>query len=119
MTLAKKPLVISLYLFLTIFNEKHFFNQFSTRIAAWMLMTFFICLHIQLSSIHSIITRQRVQMLKNVIHQIDSKNVWLLPSASFTANCGFVFVLTLENAFSWRFHFKTNRKSIGSSKKRF
>ena len=119
MTLAKKPLVISLYLFVTIFNKKHFFNQFSTRIAAWMLLTFFICLHIQLSSIHSIITRQRVQMLKNVIHQIDSKNVWLLPSASFTANCGFVFVLTLENTFSWRFHFKTNRKSISSSKKRF
>ena len=38
--------------------------------------------------------------LKNVIHQIDSKNRWLLLSASFTAKFGLVFVLTLENAFS-------------------
>ena len=42
---------------------------------------------------------------------------WLLLSASFTAKLGLVFVLTLENTFSQRFHFKTNRKSIGSSKK--
>ena len=27
------------------------------------------------------------------------------------------FVLTLENAYSSRFHFKVNRKNIGSSKK--
>ena len=52
-------------------------------------------------------------MLKNVIHQIDSKNVWLLPSASFTANCGFVFVLTLENAFFGGFILKpTERVSV-------
>ena len=38
--------------------------------------------------------------LKNVIHQIDSKNGCLLLSASFTAKFGLVFVLTLENAFS-------------------
>ena len=38
--------------------------------------------------------------LKNVIHQIDNKNGWLLLSASFTAKFGLVFVLTLENAFS-------------------
>ena len=38
--------------------------------------------------------------LKNVVHQIDSKNGWLLLSASFTAKFGLVFVLTLENAFS-------------------
>ena len=57
--------------------------------------------------------------LKNVIHQIDSKNGWLLLSASFTAKFGLVFVLTLENAFSLRFHFQANRKSIGSSKKRY
>ena len=36
--------------------------------------------------------------LKNVIHQIDSKNEWLLLSARFTAKFGLVFVLTLENA---------------------
>ena len=33
--------------------------------------------------------------LKNVIHQIDSKNRWLLLSAKF----GLVFALTLENGF--------------------
>ena len=38
-------------------------------------------------------------------------------SAGFTAKFEFVFVLTLENTLSWRFHFKANRKSIGSSKK--
>ena len=57
--------------------------------------------------------------LKNVIHQIDSKNGWVLLAASFTAKFGLVFVLTLENAFSWRFHFQANRKRIGSSKKRY
>ena len=38
--------------------------------------------------------------LKNVIHQIDGRNGWLLLSASFTAKFELVFVLTLENAFS-------------------
>ena len=55
--------------------------------------------------------------MKNVIHQIDSKNGWLLLSASFTAKFGLVFLLALENAFSWTFHFKANRKSIDSSEK--
>ena len=32
-------------------------------------------------------------------------------------NLGLVFVLTPENGFCQRFHFKANRKSIGSSKK--
>ena len=41
-----------------------------------------------------------IDVLKNVIHQIDSKNEWLLLSACFTAKFGMVFVLTLENAFS-------------------
>ena len=56
--------------------------------------------------------------MKNVIHQIDSKNEWLLFSASFTAKFGLTFVLTLENA-CFRLLFKTNRRSIGSTKKRF
>ena len=38
--------------------------------------------------------------LKNVIHQIDSKNEWLLLPARFTAKFGLVFVLTVKNAFS-------------------
>ena len=38
--------------------------------------------------------------LKNVIHQVDSKNEWLLLSVTFTAKFELVFVLTFENAFS-------------------
>ena len=40
-------------------------------------------------------------------------------NASFTAKFEFVFVLTQENDFSERFHFKLNRKSISSSKNRY
>ena len=39
-------------------------------------------------------------MFQNVICQIDSKNEWLLVSASFMAKFGLVFVLTPENTFS-------------------
>ena len=38
--------------------------------------------------------------LKSVIDQTDSKDKWLLFSASLTAKVGFVFVLTLGNAFT-------------------
>ena len=50
--------------------------------------------------------------LKNVIHQLDSKNEQLIYSAGFTAKFGLAFVLTLENTFSSGFDFITNRKSI-------
>ena len=84
---------------LTILTGKNCFNQFSTRMAAWLLLTFFICLRNQLSSIHSITRIKEYRCLRNVIHQkIDSRNEWLLPSASFMAKLGLVFVLTLENA---------------------
>ena len=49
--------------------------------------------------------------------QVGSKNRWLLLSVTFTAKLE--FVLTFENGFSYGFHFKANRKSIGSSKKRY
>ena len=66
----------------------------------------------------SIVTYQELQMfLKNVIHQndqIDSTNKRLLLLTSFTAKFELVYVLTQENAFSWRFLFKANRKSIGT-----
>ena len=65
---------------------------------------------------HSITSIKEYRCLKNVIHQIASKNVSLLLSARFTEKFGLAFVLTLENAFSKRFHFKVNRKSICSSK---
>ena len=50
--------------------------------------------------------------MKKVIYQIDSKNEWLLLSGRFAAKYELVFVLTLENAISWRFNFEDNRNSI-------
>ena len=71
---------------LTIFtwNKNLCFAGFSTKfieIQGWLLLTFFICLHSQLSSFNSII----VQMSEKCVHQIDSKNDWLLLSVTFTA----------------------------------
>ena len=69
--------------------------------AGWLPLIPLICLHNQLSLIiHSIIPYYKYRYLKNVIHQIDSENEWLLLPASLTAKFGLVFVLTLENAFS-------------------
>ena len=53
--------------------------------------------------------------LKNVYHQIDSKNKWLLLPASFTAKCGLVFVLTQENAFRVCLKSKTLRNWLSPS----
>ena len=54
--------------------------------------------------------------MKNAIHQLE-RNEWLLLSAFQQGlQQKLVFVLTQENAFSWRFHFKANRESIGSFK---
>ena len=61
----------------------------------WLLLTFFICLDNQLSPFNSII----LQMSEKRVHQIDSKNEWLLFSVTFTAKFELVFVLTFENAF--------------------
>ena len=52
---------------------------------------------LNVSSEHSF---KEYRCLKNVIHQTNSKNEWLLLSASFTAKFELDFVLTLENAFS-------------------
>ena len=63
----------------------------------WLLLTFLICLHNQLSSFNSII----VQMSqKRDSSKIDSKNESLLLSVTFTAKLELVFILTFENAFS-------------------
>ena len=106
----------------TLLNDTHrkklCFTQFSTRKAPCLLLIFFICLHNQLSSIHSIMTFKEYRCLRKVIHQIYNKNEWLLLSARFTTELELAFVLTLEKTFSQRFHLKANRKSIGSSKKR-
>ena len=66
------------------------------EIQGWLLLTFFICLRNQLSSFNSII----VQTSEKQIHQVGSKNEWLLLSVTFTAKLELVFVLTFENAFS-------------------
>ena len=68
------------------------------EIQGWLLLSFFTCLHNQLSSFNSII----VQMFEkhDSIHQVGSKNGWLLLSVTFTAKLELHFVLTLENAFS-------------------
>ena len=62
----------------------------------WLLLKFLICLHNQLSSFNFV----TVQMSENMIHQIGSKNEWLLLSVTFAAKLGLVFVLTFENTFS-------------------
>ena len=85
------------------------------KIQGWLFLTLFICLHNQLSSFDSII----VLMSEKRVYQMDSENEWLLYSVTFTAKLELVFVLTFENAFSCSFHFKANRKSIGSSKTRY
>ena len=53
----------------------------------------------------------RVQYLKNVIHQIDSKNEWLFLSASFMAKFGLIFVSTLENTFFRGFILKPTERA--------
>ena len=39
-------------------------------------------------------------MSEKLVHEIDSKNEWLLLQVIFTAKLELVFVLTFENAFS-------------------
>ena len=60
---------------------------------------------------HSIIPFCKYSCWKNVIHQIDSKNEWLLLPASFTAKSGLVFVLTLGNDFFRGFILKPTEKT--------
>ena len=96
-------------------REKLCFTEFSTRMAAWLLLTFSIRLQNQLSSLHSIITFHehilRVRLFE-LIHQIDSKNEWLLLSAGFTAKFGLVLVLALEKTlFLRRFILKPTEKA--------
>ena len=66
------------------------------EIKVWLLLTFFIYLHNQVSSFNSII----VQMSEKRNSSVGSKNEWLLLSVTFTANLETVFILTFENAFS-------------------
>ena len=58
------------------------------EIQGWLLLTLFICLHNQLSSVDSII----VQMSEKRDSSVDSKNEWLLLSVTFTAKLELIFV---------------------------
>ena len=75
------------------------FKKKKGLVQEWLLLIFLIGLYNQLSFIPSIIPCYH-GCLQNPIHQIDSKNEWLLVPASFTAKFGLVFVLTLESALS-------------------
>ena len=75
---------------LTILTGKNCFTQFSTR-NGWLAA----------SDLFRMLTKSvKLYISNNAINQMNSKNDWLLLSASFTAKLGLVFVLTLENAFS-------------------
>ena len=65
---------------LTILTGKNSFIQFSKGMAAWLLLTFFICLHNQLSLCVLLSFIKEYKCLKNVINQIHTKNEWLLLS---------------------------------------
>ena len=79
---------------LNVLNDTHrvswCFTLFSTGIAGWLFTE-----AIKFYTFH-----YQYRCLKNVIHQIDSKNGWLLLSGRLTARFGLIFVLTLEKAFS-------------------
>ena len=102
-------------LILTILTGKEWcFTQFGTGMAGWLILIFSICLHSQLSSIHSLSVQMFEKYDSSILDQIDSKNGWLLLSTSLRQNLGqFFLVEKVEKAG------KANRKSIGSSKKRY
>ena len=67
----------------------------------------------------NIVIRNRSLSVSYDYDQIHSKDEWLILSRTFTAQLGLVLVLTFKSSFPQSFHFKANRNSIGSSKKRF
>ena len=48
-------------------REKLFFTQFSTTMDAFLLLTFFMCLHSQLRSIHSITDVLKMRFIKYTV----------------------------------------------------
>ena len=113
----------NIQIFFLPFNDTHreelCLIKFGTRMAGWLLLTFLICLHNQLSYIiRSIITCKSADFCKTWSIKLPVK----MNGCSFQQvlrQFGLVFVFTLETAFPERFHFKANRKSIGFSKKRY
>ena len=64
-------------------DRENFYSVQYMNVTVWLL-TFFISLHNQLSSMHSIITYYRVPIFEKNIHWFGSKNEWLLLSAGST-----------------------------------
>ena len=83
-------------------REKLCFTQFSTRMSVCLIASGLFDMFTQ-SVDH--------KCLKNVIHQIDSKNEWLLLSASFAEKFGLVFISTLENVFFRGFLLKPTERA--------
>ena len=79
-------------------RERVCFAQFSTRMVVCNLIDIFFLSRFSFATIHESLTPH-------------------YHGARFTAKFGLIFVLTLETAFSWRFHYKANGKSIDSSQK--
>ena len=76
-------------LILTILTGKEWcFTQFGTGMAGWLILIFSICLHSQLSSIHSLSVQMFEKYDSSILDQIDSKNGWLLLSTSLRQNLG-------------------------------
>ena len=99
-TIAKftgKHLLCQSFFFNNTHRERLAFNSIQYR-NGWLAASDLFRLFTQSITFRTFYYQYRC--LKNVIHQIDGKNKWLVLSASFTAKAGLVFVLTLESAFS-------------------
>ena len=68
------------FLLLNDTHRENCFTQYSPSMAAWLLQTFFICLHNQLTSTHSIIT-----YLKNT----DVWKMWFIKKTVKMNGCSF------------------------------
>ena len=89
--------------FCELFNDTHRENcVLFSSVQEWLVGCFwpFWCVYTINFYYTLYYTYKEYRCLENVIHQIDSKNEWLLLPASFTAKFGLVFVWTMENAFS-------------------
>ena len=86
---------------LTILTWKNLcFAEFNTKIHWNTRLAASDVFHMFTESIKVILIPLSYKCLKSVIHQIDSKNAWLLLSVNITTKLELVFVLTFENASS-------------------
>ena len=81
-------------------REKLVWIEFSTKIRWNTRLAASDVFHMFTQSIKVTLLLLSYKCLKNVIHQVDSENAWLLLSVNFTAKLELVFALTFENASS-------------------